>query len=57
VAETLHEVLNTEPVSPRVLNPGVPPDLDTNLPQVAWRRCREAVFKPPRLWPKNFNAS
>ncbi len=29
VAETLHEVLNTEPVSPRVLNPGVPPDLET----------------------------
>jgi serine/threonine-protein kinase len=29
VAETLQEVLNTEPVSPRVLNPGVPPDLET----------------------------
>jgi WD40 repeat protein/predicted Ser/Thr protein kinase len=29
VAETLHEVLNTEPVSPRVLNPGVPRDLET----------------------------
>ena len=29
VAETLHAVLNTEPVPPRVLNPGVPPDLET----------------------------
>src|SRR5439155_20638087 len=29
VAETLQEVMNTEPVSPRVLNPGVPPDLET----------------------------
>ncbi|MBI3418442.1 MAG: protein kinase [Verrucomicrobia bacterium] len=29
VAETLQEVFNTEPVSPRVLNPGVPPDLET----------------------------
>jgi WD40 repeat protein len=29
VAETLQEVLNTEPVPPRVLNPGVPLDLDT----------------------------
>ncbi|PYI87504.1 MAG: hypothetical protein DME26_05960, partial [Verrucomicrobia bacterium] len=29
VAATLQEVLNTEPVSPRVLNPGVPPDLET----------------------------
>ncbi|MBI2929390.1 MAG: protein kinase, partial [Verrucomicrobia bacterium] len=29
VAETLQEVLNTEPVSPRVLNPGVPHDLET----------------------------
>ena len=29
VAETLHEVVNTEPVSPRVLNPSVPLDLAT----------------------------
>ena len=29
VAETLQEVLNTEPLSPHVLNPGVPPDLET----------------------------
>jgi serine/threonine-protein kinase len=29
VAETLHEGLNTEPVSPRVFNPGVPRDLET----------------------------
>ena len=26
---TIHEVLNTEPVSPRLLNPSVPPDLET----------------------------
>lgn len=29
VAETLHHVLNTEPVSPRLLNPGVPQDIAT----------------------------
>ena len=29
VAETVQQVLNAEPVSPRVLNPGVPADLET----------------------------
>jgi eukaryotic-like serine/threonine-protein kinase len=29
VAETLHHVLNTEPVSPRLLNPSVPQDIAT----------------------------
>jgi eukaryotic-like serine/threonine-protein kinase len=29
LTDTLHEVLNTEPVSPRLLNPSVPPDLET----------------------------
>ncbi|MCI0744869.1 MAG: protein kinase [Verrucomicrobia subdivision 3 bacterium] len=29
VAETLHHVLNTEPVSPRLLNPSVPADIAT----------------------------
>src|SRR5206468_13051120 len=29
VAETLHHVLNTEPVSPRLLNPSVPEDIAT----------------------------
>src|SRR6185436_16360515 len=26
---TIHEVLNSEPLSPRALNPSVPPDLET----------------------------
>jgi len=29
IAETLQQVLNTEPLSPRLLNAGVPPDLET----------------------------
>ncbi len=29
LTDTLHEVLNTEPVSPRLLNPSVPRDLET----------------------------
>lgn len=29
LTDTLHSVLNTEPVSPRLLNPSVPPDLET----------------------------
>lgn len=29
IAETLHQVLNAEPVSPRLLNPGVPEDIAT----------------------------
>jgi WD40 repeat protein/serine/threonine protein kinase len=29
LTDTLHSVLNTEPVSPRLLNPGVLPDLET----------------------------
>src|SRR5206468_3080296 len=43
VAETLQEVLNTEPVSPRVLNPGVPPDLETIC-----LKCLEK--EPPRRY-------
>jgi eukaryotic-like serine/threonine-protein kinase len=29
LTDTLHSVLNTEPISPRLLNPGVPRDLET----------------------------
>src|SRR5207237_10343716 len=29
VAETLQEVLHSEPLPPRVLNPSIPPDLET----------------------------
>ena len=46
--ETLMQVLEQEPVPPRQLNPGIPLDLDTIVPQVPGKESRAALSRRPR---------
>jgi len=49
LTQTLRLVLESEPVSPRLLNPSVPRDLERSAANV-WRRSQRAAMRHRRNW-------